>query len=182
MYDSGKEVNFNDTFNPNDVACLLKEYLRCLPEPLLTKELYQCFLSANKIKDTSKKLQIIRYLICLLPVANRDTLQVLLKLLDKIRMYSAPKQLSAEDDDKQASKTVGNKMDAFNLAMVFGPNLLKKSNKPAQMTSSHGRLSDHFGASTDKYNMIDDIDSVISITKYLIENHNIIFNVSVFDS
>lgn len=47
MYDTGREVVLNEAFNPNDAACLLKEYLRSLPEPLLTRELYSGFIAAN---------------------------------------------------------------------------------------------------------------------------------------
>lgn len=47
MYDTGREVVLNESFNPNDAACLLKEYLRSLPEPLLTRELYSGFIAAN---------------------------------------------------------------------------------------------------------------------------------------
>ena len=143
MYDSGKEVVIGDSFNTNDAACLLKEYLRSLPEPLLTRDLYSSFLATNskffflfksinpwskfikffflfeEICDKNLKLEMMRFLICLLPVPNRDTLEVLLKTLDKIRTYAEP----LNENDKI---TGGNKMDAFNLAMVFGPNLLKK--------------------------------------------------------
>jgi hypothetical protein len=47
MFDSGKEVVLNEQFNPNDSACILKEYLRSLPDPLLTRELYASFLAVN---------------------------------------------------------------------------------------------------------------------------------------
>jgi len=47
MYDSGKEVLLDGEFNPNDSACILKEYLRSLPEPLLTRDLYSSFLAAS---------------------------------------------------------------------------------------------------------------------------------------
>ena len=114
-----------------------------------------------EIKDEVKKLQVIRYLICLLPVPNRDTLQMLLNLLNKVR------------DNSNV-----NKMDAFNLAMVFGPNLLKKHSSQQSLSArglSSGKLND-----CEKFNLIDDIDSVISVTKYLIENHNQLFYVSFF--
>jgi hypothetical protein len=32
--------------SPHDVACLLKEYFRDLPQPLLIKEHYQAYISA----------------------------------------------------------------------------------------------------------------------------------------
>lgn len=97
---------------------------------------------------------------------NRDTLEVLLKLLDKVRSYCEPISL----DNKQT--VGGNKMDSFNLAMVFGPNLLKK-HKLSQICLNT-KSND---LATDKYNLIDDIDSVISVTKYLIENQNSIFSI-----
>lgn len=175
MYDTGKDVVMNEQFNPNDSACVLKEYLRSLPEPLLTRDLYSSFLAASKIKDADKKLQVIRLLICLLPVPNRDTLQMLLNLLDKVRANSCI-QLSSDSNSNKTEYT-GNKMDSFNLAMVFGPNLLKKSVGNGQISArglSSGKLNDY---SSDKYNLIDDIDSVISVTKYLIENQNDLFQI-----
>jgi hypothetical protein len=55
--------------------------------------------------------------------------------------------------------------------MVFGPNLLKK-HKPSLAANGLGNSS-----LEDKYNLIDDIDSVISVTKYLIENQNLLFEI-----
>lgn len=120
-----------------------------------------------EITNRVLRLEMTRYLIFLLPVPNRDTLEVLLKLLDKVRSFSEPVS--------QSDKTIGgNKMDAFNLAMVFGPNLLKKYKlSQISLNTKPNELQN------DKYNIIDDIDSVISVTKYLIENQNIIFNVSL---
>ena len=45
-YDSGHACVITEESNPNDVAALFKEFLRCLPEPLLTRELYPAFLSS----------------------------------------------------------------------------------------------------------------------------------------
>ena len=47
LYDTGKQVVMDDQFNPNDSACILKEYLRSLPEPLLTRDLYASFLATS---------------------------------------------------------------------------------------------------------------------------------------
>ena len=119
MFDTGKQVILDDSFNPNDAACILKEYLRSLPEPLLTRELYAGFLAASKIKDNEQKLATVRLLVCLLPVPNRDTLQVLLKLLDKVRNHSNPIVKEDPNQHSPCSSTIGgNKMDSFNLAMV----------------------------------------------------------------
>ena len=45
-FDSGQDVELTN-HNPHDVACLLKEFFRSLPEPLLTRELYQPFLATR---------------------------------------------------------------------------------------------------------------------------------------
>lgn len=58
MYDSGKEVLLNDQFNPNDSACILKEYLRSLPEPLLTRDLYTSFLAVSS-KQSFEQITLI---------------------------------------------------------------------------------------------------------------------------
>lgn len=51
--------------------------------------------------------------------------------------------------------------------MIFGPNILQKRK---QLSNKEYLI--------DKYSLIDDIESVISITKYLIENQNYLFYVS----
>ena len=94
---------------------------------------------------------------------------MLLALLNKVRDNA-----NVETPASDSGAFSGNKMDAFNLAMVFGPNLLKKhSGQQSARGLSSGKLND-----ADKYNLIDDIDSVISVTKYLIENHTQLFYVS----
>lgn len=40
-FDTGQEVWLNEECCPHDVATLLKEFFRDLPEPLLTRELYE---------------------------------------------------------------------------------------------------------------------------------------------
>lgn len=129
---------------------------------ILTQKLYltinkSCLINIflQELKDNIDKLELVRNLICLLPVANRDTLQLILQLLDKLTSHC-----TIEMSSKQKT---GNKMDSFNLAMIFGPNLLQK----------HRQNKDIY--SIDKYSLVDDIESVISITKFLIENQSNLF-------
>ena len=46
-FDSGEKTKFTEEDNPHDVAALFKEYLRDLPEPLLTRELYSAYLESQ---------------------------------------------------------------------------------------------------------------------------------------
>lgn len=43
-YDNGLDCVITEESNPHDVAAIFKEFLRCLPDPLLTRELYPAFL------------------------------------------------------------------------------------------------------------------------------------------
>jgi hypothetical protein len=129
-------------------------FINCLIEDIK-------FLFQIEITDAKQRLDAVRHLVCLLPVPNRDTLEMLLKLLDKVREHAAT-----------------NRMDAFNLAMVFGPNLLKKHKPSTHMPTSLKSMNDQHSA--EKYSLIDDIDSVIQVTRYLIENNSSIFSVSLF--
>lgn len=58
MFDSGQDVELTDDMNPHDVACLLKEFFRSLPEPLLTRDLYHPFL-ATRSKPSYHQMQFV---------------------------------------------------------------------------------------------------------------------------
>jgi hypothetical protein len=49
-FDCGKDIILGEDHCPHDVATLLKEYFRDLPEPLLCRDLYQAFVQ-TQIKD-----------------------------------------------------------------------------------------------------------------------------------
>lgn len=60
-FDRGVDVQLDEEFSVHDVAALLKEFLRDLPDPLLTKELYTAF-----INTTCKSPPPLRLLLSLL--------------------------------------------------------------------------------------------------------------------
>ncbi|XP_046369426.2 rho GTPase-activating protein 6-like isoform X1 [Haliotis rufescens] len=120
-FDTGKSITLNESHNPHDVGALLKEYFRDLPEPLLTRDLYTPFISTRKLKDVEKRLSALRLLVSLLPLPNRDTFWALLKFLAKVVEHSK------DTIDEHGNELSGNKMDAHNLATLFGPNILHKA-------------------------------------------------------
>uniref|UniRef100_A0A7N8YME2 Rho GTPase activating protein 6 n=1 Tax=Mastacembelus armatus TaxID=205130 RepID=A0A7N8YME2_9TELE len=118
-FDQGWEVRLDEEHNIHDVAALLKEFLRDLPDPLLTRELYMAFINTILL-DFSDQESAIQLLIFLLPPCNSDTLQRILCLLSTV-------VANAEDClDNEGQKVTGNKMTSLNLATIFGPNLLHK--------------------------------------------------------
>uniref|UniRef100_A0A8C1U3Q2 Rho GTPase activating protein 17b n=1 Tax=Cyprinus carpio TaxID=7962 RepID=A0A8C1U3Q2_CYPCA len=93
--------------DPHAVAGALKSYLRELPEPLMTYQLYEEWIQASSISDPDKRLQGLWVVCDMLPKANKTNFRYLVKFLAK---------LSLESDV--------NKMTASNIAIVLGPNLL----------------------------------------------------------
>uniref|UniRef100_A0A674EFR9 Rac GTPase-activating protein 1 n=1 Tax=Salmo trutta TaxID=8032 RepID=A0A674EFR9_SALTR len=93
-----------------DIHCvtgLLKDFLRNLPEPLLTFRLNRDFMEAAEIQDNGNSLSMIYQTISELPHPNRDTLAYLSIHLQRV-----------------AQCVLDTKMDITNLARVFGPTLV----------------------------------------------------------
>uniref|UniRef100_A0A672YC70 Rac GTPase-activating protein 1 n=1 Tax=Sphaeramia orbicularis TaxID=375764 RepID=A0A672YC70_9TELE len=90
----------------NVITGVLKDFLRNLPEPLLTFQLNKAFMEAAEIQDDGNSLAVMYQTISELPNPNRDTLACLMIHLQKV------------------SQSVDTKMDVNNLARVFGPTLV----------------------------------------------------------
>ncbi|XP_041078288.1 rho GTPase-activating protein 44-like isoform X6 [Polyodon spathula] len=93
--------------DPHAIAGALKSYLRELPEPLMTFELYDEWIQASNIQDQDKRLQALLNACEQLPKANANNLRYLIKFLAKLTEYQD-----------------SNKMTPGNIAIVLGPNLL----------------------------------------------------------
>ncbi|XP_068610518.1 SH3 domain-binding protein 1 [Brachionichthys hirsutus] len=95
------------SMDPHAVAGALKCYLRELPEPLMTFELYNDWFKAAGEKDLAEKLEQFRSLLRKLPPENYINLRYLVQFLALLL----------------EQQTI-NKMTARNIAIVLGPNLL----------------------------------------------------------
>ncbi|XP_022174658.1 rho GTPase-activating protein 21-B isoform X6 [Myzus persicae] len=91
----------------NVISSLLKSFFRRLPDALLTTEMYPHFIEADKIDDPVQRMVKLRELVHKLPDHHFETLRYLLMHLKKIVHHSGV-----------------NKMEARNLAIVFGPTLV----------------------------------------------------------
>uniref|UniRef100_A0A8C4SBK6 Rho GTPase-activating protein 17 n=1 Tax=Erpetoichthys calabaricus TaxID=27687 RepID=A0A8C4SBK6_ERPCA len=98
--------------DPHAVAGALKSYIRELPEPLMTFQLYDEWIQASSITDHDKKMQALWVTCDQLPKANKANFRYLIKFLSKL----------AKESDV-------NKMTPSNISIVLGPNLLWAKNE-----------------------------------------------------
>ncbi|XP_071545387.1 uncharacterized protein RhoGAP102A isoform X2 [Panulirus ornatus] len=158
-FDSGREVWLSEDHCPHDVATLLKEFFRDLPEPLLTRELYEPFIKTQKIRNRKLQFEALQHLIQLMPAANRDTLYCLLNFLATVA-ENAPDQLTTTGETIQ-----GNKMDSSNLATLFAPNILHTV-KPGCESMSTSEMATH---AEERIEVINVVRSMIDHNKELFE-------------
>ncbi|XP_048479339.1 rho GTPase-activating protein 21-B isoform X2 [Plutella xylostella] len=114
-------------------SSLLKNYLRRLPDPLLTTELYPLFIAADRSPERAREL---RRLVHALPPAHYETLKYLVEHLRRVVKHSE-----------------FNKMEARNLAIVFGPTLVR-------------------GASDDMMAMVNDMSSQCRIIESFLKHYD----------
>ena len=72
--------------DPHVVAGALKMFFREAPVPLLTFELYDCWVAAIGAPDEFSRLTCVSKVIALLPPSNRNILKLLLGLLKKVKL------------------------------------------------------------------------------------------------
>ncbi|NXP43776.1 STA13 protein, partial [Heliornis fulica] len=100
-----------------DVADLLKQYFRDLPEPIFTGKLTDTFLQIYQFVPKEQRLQAVQAAVILLPDENREVLQTLLYFLSDIA--------SAEE----------NQMTAGNLAVCLAPSIFHLNVSKKESTS-----------------------------------------------
>ncbi|XP_060627056.2 rho GTPase-activating protein 42 [Anolis sagrei] len=86
----------------------LKNYLRCLAEPLMTFKLHKDFIVAVKSDDQNYRVEAVHALVHKLPEKNREMLDILIKHLVKVSLHSQQ-----------------NLMTISNLGVIFGPTLMR---------------------------------------------------------
>ncbi|CAH1789552.1 unnamed protein product [Owenia fusiformis] len=99
-------------FDVNVISSLLKSFLRKLPDPLITEDLYHLMINANRLVKPEKRMLLLKKLLHDLPEHHFETLQFLAAHLHKI----------ADNGDL-------NKMDSRNLAIVFGPTIIRTNDE-----------------------------------------------------
>ncbi|XP_075982136.1 GTPase regulator associated with FAK isoform X2 [Anticarsia gemmatalis] len=86
----------------------LKSYLRALPDPLLTRALHAQFIAVAKCERRAERAAGVAALVRALPPTNREMLQLVMQHLRNV-----------------AARSDKNLMSSSNLAVCFGPTLLR---------------------------------------------------------
>ena len=95
----------------NTIACVLKQYLRELPIPLIPFEEYQAFIDAMRLETCATQLYALKLAIHRLSKPHFNSLRFLIEHLDRVSQHS----------DK-------NLMTMNNLGLVFGPTVMRPGN------------------------------------------------------
>ncbi|KAF7251723.1 Rho GTPase-activating protein 11A [Varanus komodoensis] len=136
------------TAQPCDVAGLLKQFFRELPEPILPSDLQEALIKAQQL-DSEKKKSATLLLSCLVNDKTTDALRYFFKFLKKVSLRS-----------------VENKMDSSNLAVIFAPNLLQSSE--TDKMSAHTERKLRLQAAV-LQTLIDHAEDIGHIPKFILE-------------
>ncbi|XP_048648924.1 rho GTPase-activating protein 11A isoform X2 [Marmota marmota marmota] len=103
---------------PCDIAGLLKQFFRELPEPVLPVDLHEALFKAQQL-GTEEKNKATLLLSCLMADHTIDILRYFFNFLRNVSLRSRE-----------------NKMDSSNLAVIFAPNLLQTSEGHEKMSAN----------------------------------------------
>ncbi|KAM8872902.1 rho GTPase-activating protein 42-like isoform 1-T1 [Synchiropus picturatus] len=97
-----------DTWDNKTITSGLKNYLRCLSEPLMTFRLHADFILAIKSDDQNHRVRGVHALVHQLPQRNREMLELLIQHLVRV-----------------STQNQSNMMTVSNLGVIFGPTLMR---------------------------------------------------------
>ncbi|CAN9510941.1 unnamed protein product [Ophioblennius macclurei] len=97
-----------ETWDNKTITSGLKNYLRCLSEPLMTFKLHKDFIMAVKSDDQNYRVCAVHALVHKLPERNKEMLELLVKHLVTV-----------------STQNQSNLMTVSNLGVIFGPTLMR---------------------------------------------------------
>uniref|UniRef100_A0A3Q0T1F5 Rho GTPase-activating protein 42 n=1 Tax=Amphilophus citrinellus TaxID=61819 RepID=A0A3Q0T1F5_AMPCI len=97
-----------DMWDNKTITSGLKNYLRCLSEPLMTFKLHKDFIMAVKSDDQNYRVCAVHALVHKLPERNKEMLELLIKHLVRV-----------------SAQNQSNLMTVSNLGVIFGPTLMR---------------------------------------------------------
>ncbi|CAI5755806.1 unnamed protein product [Candida verbasci] len=142
--------------NAVQLAALMKKWLRELPNPLLTFNLYDLWISSQREQNLVLRKRVLQLIYCMLPRSRRNLVEVLLYFFSWVASFS------------EIDEETGSKMDIHNLATVIAPNILisKQSSEVNQQNQDKNQ-----GQTTIQPGSGDNYFLAIEVVNQLIELH-----------
>ncbi|XP_048340244.1 rho GTPase-activating protein 11A isoform X1 [Sphaerodactylus townsendi] len=148
--------NCVSTAQPCDVAGLLKQFFRELPEPILPGDLQEALIKAQQLGNEEKNSATL-LLSCLVNDRTVNILRYFFSFLKKV-----------------SRRSTENKMDSSNLAVIFAPNLLQSCD--ADKMSAHTDRKLRLQAAVVQ-TLIDRAEEIGLIPKFILEKTPAIFDI-----
>jgi len=101
-----------DFAQAHDIASLVKQFFRELPDPLLTTRLSQAFINCNMLTEQNDSISALALCCILLPDEHLRVLRYFVQFINDVANHSSE-----------------SKMTLNNLAIVFSPNLMNMNGK-----------------------------------------------------
>ncbi|KAG8592367.1 hypothetical protein GDO81_000476 [Engystomops pustulosus] len=102
------DLSVTEEWEVKTITSALKQYLRSLPEPLMTYELHEQFINPAKSGSPESRVNAVHFLVYKLPEKNKEMLHLLIKHLANVSSHAKK-----------------NLMTVANLGVVFGPTLMR---------------------------------------------------------
>ncbi|OXB81429.1 UNVERIFIED_CONTAM: hypothetical protein H355_001646 [Colinus virginianus] len=171
---SPENVNYEDQ-SAYDVADMVKQFFRDLPEPLLTSKLGETFLHIYQYVPKEQRLQAVQAAIMLMADENREVLQTLLCFLSDVT--------SVEE----------NQMTPMNIAVCLAPslfhlNIVKKESSPRVIQKKYATgkpdqkdLSENLAATQGLAHMIMECNKLFEVSERLKQHYSWTHNAASFE-
>ncbi|XP_077301215.1 rhoGTPase activating protein isoform X3 [Arctopsyche grandis] len=159
-----------DEQQAHDVADMVKQYFRELPDALLTNKLSETFIAIFQHVPQDFREEAVQYALLLLPEEHREALQVVLAFLQQVADHSAT-----------------NQMTASNLAVCLAPTLLRlhhhqqgqgNSNKEGNSNRKRGGNGSNTRAAAPDPRELNESKAAHDCLLFLIKKHRELFTVS----
>ncbi|XP_058719242.1 rho GTPase-activating protein 11A isoform X2 [Poecile atricapillus] len=145
---------------PCDVAGLLKQFFRELPEPILPPHLQEGLFKAQQLGNETKSATVL--LSCLMADRTIAALRYFFNFLRTVSLRSSE-----------------NRMDSSNLAVIFAPNLLHSNENEKISTSTEKKL--RLQAAVVE-TLIDHAAEIGQVPEFILEKIPSMFGVDIFQS
>ncbi|XP_040160280.1 LOW QUALITY PROTEIN: uncharacterized protein LOC120898458 [Anopheles arabiensis] len=159
--DVGWRSEMFDEYHAYDVADLVKQYFRELPDPLLTAKLSETFIAIFQYLPNEVRAEAVQSAILLLPDEHREVLHLLLTFLEKVVQNSSLNQMTAN-----------------NLSVCFAPSLFYLLSGNRYTAASPRRKKTGAGSGTPDEKELSEAKASHECLAYMVEHFQTLWTIS----